>query len=379
MKGLLNDISSFIVMDILEKAKEIESRGEKVIHLEIGEPDFDTPQCIKEAAKKALAEGKTKYTHSLGIHQLREELANFYFKKYKIDLSPERIIITLGSSAALLLLCAALLERGDEVILSNPYYPCYPNFIKMFEARPVYSPIKEEEGFQLNIERIKKLIKDTTKAIFVNSPSNPAGVVLSKDVLRKIAELPIHIISDEVYHGLTYGQRAYSMLEFTDKAFIIGSFSKIFAMTGWRIGYTIVPKEYVRQIQKLQQNFFISASEFTQWAALAALKEAEEDVKKMVKIYNQRREFLIKGLRNIGFNIKYEPTGAFYVLANAKYLNPNSYHLSIDLLTKIKVATTPGIDFGAEAEGYLRFSYANSIENIEEALKRLRIYVQQTI
>ncbi len=371
------EIPPFIVMDVLEKAQDLERNGEHIIHLEVGEPDFDTPECINEACYRAICEGKTHYTHSLGLIELREAIAENYWNQYKVKVSPEQILIASGTSPAMLLLFAALLEPDDEVILSNPYYPCYPNIIQFVDGVPVFVKVLEEEGFQYLPEMIEEKLTPKVKGIMINSPSNPTGNVMPPERMKAIANFSSYIISDEIYHGLVYEGDAHSILEFTDRAFVINGFSKLYAMTGWRLGYLIAPKEFIRPMQKIQQNLFISASSFAQWGALAGLKEAERDVQKMRETYNQRRCFLIPRLKEIGFGITVEPTGAFYVLANAKRFSSDSYRLAFDILNEAKVGVAPGIDFGSNAEGYLRFSYANSLENIEEGMNRLERYLER--
>lgn len=371
------DIPPFIVMDVLEKAQELERRGEPIIHLEVGEPDFDTPKCINEAAYRAIGQGKTHYTHSMGLIELREAIVEDYQKKYRVEVSPEQIVITSGTSPAMLLLFAALIEPGEEIILSNPYYPCYPNIIRFVDGVPIFVEVFEEEGFQYLPEMIQEKMGPKVKGIMINSPSNPTGNVMPKERMREISKFSPYLISDEIYHGLVYEGEEHTILEFTDRAFVINGFSKLYAMTGWRLGYVIAPKEFVRPMQKIQQNLFISASSFSQWAALAGLKEAEDDVKKMRETYDQRRRFLIPKLRELGFGITVEPTGAFYVLANAKRFSKDSYRFAFDLLTEAKVAVAPGIDFGSNAEGYLRFCYANSLENLKEGVNRLATYLQR--
>ncbi len=371
------EIPPFIVMDVLEKAQEFERMGEKVIHMEVGEPDFDTPKCINEACYRSICEGKTHYTHSLGLIELREAIAEDYLKKYQVKVSPEQILVTSGTSPALLLLFAALLEPNDEVILSNPYYPCYPNIIRFVEGLPVFVEVFEEEGFQYLPEMIEEKLSPRVKGIMINSPSNPTGNIMSPERMAKIAQFSPFIISDEIYHGLVYEGKAHSILEFTDRAFVINGFSKLYAMTGWRLGYVIAPKEFIRPMQKIQQNLFISASSFAQWGALVGLKEAQKDIQKMKETYDRRRRFLIPKLRELGFGITVEPTGAFYVLANAKRFLKDSYRFAFDILKEAKVGIAPGIDFGTNAEGYLRFSYANSMENIEEGMNRLERYLKK--
>ncbi len=371
------EIPPFIVMDVLEKAQEFERMGERVIHLEVGEPDFDTPECINEACYRSICEGKTHYTHSLGLIELREAIAEEYWKNYRVKVSPEQILVASGTSPALLLIFAALLEPNDEVVLSNPYYACYPNIIRFVEGSPVFVEVLEEEGFQYLPEMIEEKMSPRVKGILINSPSNPTGNVMSPERMAKIAQFSPFIISDEIYHGLVYEGKAHSILEFTDRAFVINGFSKLYAMTGWRLGYVIAPKEFIRPMQKMQQNLFISASSFSQWGALVGLKEAEKDVQKMKETYDRRRKFLIPRLRGLEFGITVEPTGAFYILANAKRFSTDSYKFAFDILKEAKVGTAPGIDFGSKAEGYLRFSYANSMENIEEGMNRLERYLER--
>ncbi len=245
------DISSFIVMDVLEKANEMDSQGQDVIHLEVGEPDFDTPACIRSAACRAMDEGHTHYCHSLGLPELRQAIGNYYRRTYDVAVDPDNVVITPGTSPAMFLLFAALLEPDDEVIISDPHYACYPNFIKFVQGRVVTVPVYEEDGFQYRPEAIKEKITDRTKAIFVNSPSNPTGNLLSATRMQTISDLGPAIVSDEIYHGLVYEGREKSILEFSDRAFVLNGFSKLFAMTGFRLGYLIAPPEFIRPIQKM--------------------------------------------------------------------------------------------------------------------------------
>ncbi|HEC31941.1 MAG TPA: pyridoxal phosphate-dependent aminotransferase [Deltaproteobacteria bacterium] len=372
-------INPFMVMEVLERAQAMEKCGQRVIHLEVGEPDFDTPEPIKEAAIKAIKDGKTGYTHSLGLRELREAIAGYYCKTYQLsDLDPEQVIVTSGTSPAMLLAFAAILEPGDEIIISDPHYACYPNFVKFFRGNPTTIPIYDDSGFQYNVEDIKQKLTSRTKGILINSPSNPTGTLLSEETLKSLSKLDILVLSDEIYHGLTYGEKAHSMLEYTNNCIVFNGFSKLYAMTGWRLGYLIVPKDLIRPIQIMHQNFFISANSISQWAGVAALTEPEVEkyIREMVEIYDRRRKVLIKGLKELGFGIQSEPNGAFYVLANARKFTTNSYDFAFKILEKACVGVTPGIDFGENAEGYIRFAYANSLKNIEEALSRLRQFLK---
>ncbi|MDA8137430.1 MAG: pyridoxal phosphate-dependent aminotransferase [Desulfobacteraceae bacterium] len=373
----VEQMTSFIVMDVMEKSAELERAGVDIVHLEVGEPDFDAPPCVTEAVCKALKDGCTHYTHSLGTYDLREAICANYHEKYKVVVHPDQIVVTSGSSPAIFMVCAALIEAGDEVILSDPRYACYPNFINFVQGRCVDVPVSEQEGFQYTPELIQAKLSPRTKAIFINSPANPTGTLLSAERMRAISQLGPYILSDEIYHGLVYEGKAHSILEFTDHAFVINGFSKLFAMTGLRLGYAIAPKPFMRSLQKIHQNFFISANAAVQKAGVAALACAQSDVARMVAIYDQRRRYMIQRLRQLGFTILVEPTGAFYVFVNARHLSHDSYALAFDILEKAHVGVTPGIDFGPGGEGFLRFSYANSLENIKEGLNRLEKYIQR--
>ncbi len=370
------EISPFLVMDVLERACAMACEGIDVIHLEVGEPDFDTPQCVKEAIFKALEDGFTHYTHSLGCLELREAICEHYHATYAVSAHPDQVVVTSGTSPAMLLLFAALLEKGDQVVISDPGYACYPNFVKFVEGVPVTVPVYEEDGFQYRPEAIERKITPRTKAILINSPSNPTGNLLSTERIRAIAAFSPLVISDEIYHGLVYEGQEHSILEFTEDAFVLNGFSKLYAMTGLRLGYLIAPKSFVRPIQKMQQNFFISANAAVQIAAITALKETGEDVARMKRIYDERRRYMIGRLKELGLGITVEPTGAFYVFANARHISNDSYALAFDILEKAHVGVTPGIDFGGNGEGYIRFSYANSMEHIIEGLNRLEGYLE---
>jgi aspartate/methionine/tyrosine aminotransferase len=368
-------ITPFLVMDILERAKELERQGESVIHLEVGEPDYDTPAVVKEAAYRAMAAGETQYTHSQGLLELRETLCQHYWDRYRVSVQPEQFIVTSGTSPAVILIFGALLDPGDEVLLPNLHYACYPNVLRLVDAVPRYVPVREADGFQLNPEELGPYLTPRTKAVLVNSPGNPTGTLMSAAHLARLAELPPYVISDEIYHGLVYEGQEHSILEFTDRAFVINGFSKVYAMTGWRLGYLLAPMDFIRPLQKLMQNFFISANPFVQRAGIAALTQAGDEIEAMRAAYDARRRFLLAGLARLGFTIPVPPTGAFYVFVNARHLSSDSYALAFDILEKAKVGVAPGIDFGPGGEGFLRFSYANSLENLEEALRRLEVYL----
>ena len=371
------DIPPFVVMDVLEKAQGMERNGISVIHLEVGEPDFDAPACVTEALIKAISDGHTHYTHSLGIVELREAICRHYDDTYGATVHPDQVLVTNGTSPGFFLVLSALLNAGDEVIISDPHYCCYPNFINFIGGIPVTVPVFEQDGFQYRAGRIKEKISSRTRGILINSPSNPTGNLLSASRMRAIAEFSPYLISDEIYHGLVYEGTANSILEFTDRAFVFNGFSKLYAMTGLRLGYVIAPRPFMRALQKIQQNFFISANAPVQYAGIAALTGARADTDRMRSIYDERRKYMLDRLLAMGFGIAVPPTGAFYVFANAKHIDPDSYRLSLDILENVHVACTPGIAFGRNGEGYLRFSYANSLDNIQEGMNRLQMYLKE--
>lgn len=374
----IRKLKSFIAMDILEELERRRAAGRPVISFSIGEPDLPPADSVLETCKQAIEERFTKYTSSLGLMELRQEIAGHYQKKYGVQVDPEQIIVTEGTSPAMLLTFAVLLSPGDDVIVSNPHYPCYPAFIQFLKGRPNYVGVREEDGFQYRPEAIRKKITRRSRAIVINSPSNPTGNLLPEEAMRKIADLGSRnrwIISDEIYHGLVYEGRERSILEFTDRAFVLNGFSKAYAMTGFRLGYVIAPKPFIRTMQILHQNFYISANSFVQRAGITALREGQTHLQKMKGIFNERRRAMLETLKQIGFTIAVEPTGAFYVFANAKKFTKNSYQFAWDLLKKTDVGVTPGIDFGTGGEGYLRFSYATSVENIKEGLNRIGTFL----
>ena len=370
------DVTPFLAMEIMERAKQLETQGREIIYLCLGEPDFPTPEPIVNTARKAMLAGETRYTHSLGRIELREALSDHYQQRYGVTVDPEQIIVSSGTSPLMLLLFAALCNPGDEVILTDPGYACYPNFIRFVGGQPRFLKTRPEQGFQPQAEEVKILINERTRALLINSPANPAGSVLSGEELEKLAGLPIPLVSDEIYHGLTYEGDERSILEFTQEAFVLGGFSKAYAMTGWRLGYLIAPQSAVRALQTFHQNVLISANSFVQLAGVTALRECGSYVAEMRAEYNRRRRHLIPRLEQIGLKVHTRPVGAFYVLADARHISNDSLALAREILEATGVAVTPGIDFGQGAEGFLRFSYANSMDNLDKAVKRIGEYLQ---
>ena len=374
-------ITPFIVMDVLEEIQRMESQGIDVVHMEIGEPDFNVPECVNRVSVEALCQNETSYTASLGDIRLREAIRDYHKRTYGTDVDPARILVTSGTSPAMLLLFSALIDPGDEVIVSDPHYACYANFVHYVQGVPVTVDVFEEDGFVYTPEAIREKITPKTKAIFINSPSNPTGNVIPEQRMKEIVavaeEHGLYIISDEIYHGLTYEGKDHSIFEFTDRAFVLNGFSKLFAMTGLRLGYLIAPPEFIRPLQVLQQNFFICANSVIQLAGAAALSDADKETDMMRNTYNERRKFVLGRLKDMGLGITVEPTGAFYVFANAKHISNDSYNLAFDILKKAHIGVAPGIDFGKNGEGYLRFSYCNSMENLKTGMDRMEGYLRE--
>jgi aspartate/methionine/tyrosine aminotransferase len=371
-------VKSFMAMDILARAQELEKSGGKVIHLEVGEPDFDTPLVAQEAAIEAIRSGKTHYTHAMGMMELREAICEHYLKEYGVNISPDRILVTSGTSPALLMIMMAMVEKGEEVILSNPRYACYSNFVEAAGGRVVDVLTHPEDGFLYRADDISRALTPRTRGIFINSPSNPTGIVMSEQNLKDVARFDgQYIISDEIYHGLVYEGRAHSILEYTDRAFVINGFSKLYAMTGWRLGYVIFPREFAGAMERIHQSFMISANSFVQVAGIAALTKAGADVERMKRLYDERRRYMLSRFEAMSLPVHVKPTGAFYVFADARDFCRDSYAEAFSILEKTHVGVTPGIDFGSGGEGFLRFSYANSIENIKEGMNRIEAYLKE--
>lgn len=362
----------FRAMQLLAEARKLESQGRDIVHMELGEPDFRTPHHIIEAAFRAAEDGFTSYTPAEGLLELREALSNYYLDQYGVFVHPDRFIITTGSSPSLWMVFSAILENGDRVLMTDPHYACYPNDVRYIGGDPVTFQVYAEDGFRIDPEQIRDKIKDA-KALLINSPANPTGAVIEPKDLEATAQLPVeHIVSDEIYHRIVYGIKAHSILAFRPDAFVVSGFSKLYAMTGWRLGWIVCPQVFVEPLRRVHQNLFLCASAFVQKAAVSALNGPQDEIGEMVQTYDRRRIFILSALRDMGFSIPVEPRGAFYILADARHLDPNSEYLSHRLLHEAGVAVTPGIDFGSAAEGFLRFSYATSIERIVEGMDRLK-------
>jgi aspartate/methionine/tyrosine aminotransferase len=357
----------------MERAVELERQGASVLHLEFGEPDFPPPEAVIEACARALQSGETRYTESRGILELREAIARDHEQRSGVAVDPGRIIVTNGTSPAMLLVFSLLVDPGDEVLIPTPHYACYPNFIRVAGGKPVFVPTSPEDGYRVDLERVRAHLSPRTRAVIVASPANPTGAMQDAATLRGLAELGVPLVSDEVYHGLVYGEaRAHSALGMSEDVFVLDGFSKRYAMTGFRLGYVIAPERAVRRLQSMAQNLFLSTTHFVQRAGIAALEHGAETVRAMREAYDRRRHLMLDGVRELGMDVAREPQGAFYVFADARRFDTDSRRLAFDLLDRAHVAVTPGVDFGQEGEGFLRFSYAAADATIREALERLK-------
>jgi (5-formylfuran-3-yl)methyl phosphate transaminase len=368
-------VRPFVVMDVVARAKELERAGRDIVRMDVGDPDFPTPAVITKAAEAAMESGDTGYTQSAGLPDLRDAIAERFATKYGIAVDRDDIVVTQGTSPAMLLLFGTLLDPGDEVIISDPCYPAYPNYVSFLGGVPVRVPARAEDAFRMRIEDIEAAVTSRTRCIMINSPSNPMGTVLPAEDLAALAGVAerhgLYIASDEIYHGLDFAGTDHTILEYTHRAFVLNGFSKLFAMTGWRLGYLVAPRQFVRPAEVIQQNFFLCANHFVQVAGVTALAQAGPDVERMRGMFDERRRYLVPALREIGLKIHHEPTGAFYVFADAREWGEDSLALTYRLIEEAGVAVAPGIDFGPGGEGFLRISYATSIERLREGVARL--------
>jgi len=370
---------------ILQKAKMLEREGYDVIHFEIGEPDFDTPEHIKEAAAKALKEGYTHYTPSPGILELREAISEYLEEEFKVEYGPDEIIATPGGKAAIFYALATVVEEGDEVIIPDPAFPAYESVIRFLNAKPVFVRLKEENDFRMIPEDVEAKVTDKTKAVVINSPHNPCGSVLTRGDVEGLAEIALRhnlvLITDDVYHKIIYDgfehESVVSIPEVRDRVLLLNSLSKTYAMTGWRIGYIAADRRFIERMVVLQNNLVSCLPAFVQKATVAALRGPQDFVKKMVDEYRRRRDVIVDGLNRIrGFKCK-KPLGAFYVFPNVKGVGMDERELVEYLLREAKVATLHGSAFGLGGEGYLRFSYATSVDLIKTGLERIKVAVEK--
>ena len=365
-------IDPFLAMEVMERALELERAGAQVIHLEIGEPEFPAPTAAVEAARQALASEPSRYTDSRGTLELREAIARNHTERSGSEVAPERVLVAAGTSPALLLVLTYLLDPGDEVVLGTPHYACYPNLIRAAGGVPVFVETRAEDGYPLRAVDVRRALTSRTRAIVVSSPANPTGAIQTRADLEALHALGVPLVSDEIYDGLVYdGARVTSALELGDDVFVLDGFSKRYAMTGFRLGYAIAPKGAQRALQSLAQNLFISVASFAQRAGIAALEHGAATTAAMREAYGARRGLLIDGLTRLGFAVPVAPRGAFYVFADARRFGADSRKLASKLLEQAHVAVTPGVDFGAAGEGFLRFSYTAPDAQIHEAIERI--------
>jgi aspartate/methionine/tyrosine aminotransferase len=368
-------------MELLARARELEAAGRTIVHMEIGEPDFPTAQPICDAGIRAIETGKLFYTPALGIPELRAAISRYYQQRYGVAVPASRIIITSGASGALLLAIGVLIDPGDEVVMADPGYPCNRNFVRMMGGVPAEVAVGAESAYQLLPEMVASAWTPRTRAVMVASPSNPTGTLMPEESLRAIAatarERGGALIVDEIYHGLVYGGEYTTALKHSDDAFVINSFSKYFNMTGWRLGWMVVPDAYVREFDKLSQNIYLSAPSIAQHAALAAFEPATLAILEERRTeFRARRDFLVPALRELGFRIPVIPDGAFYIYADCSALTRDSFAFARDLLETSGVAITPGADFGANAAAHhVRFAYTNAIPVLTEGVARIRKFI----
>jgi len=373
------DIEPFRVVEMLTRAGELQAAGVDVVHMEAGEPDFPTLPQVVAAAKAALDAGHTSYSPAAGIPQLREALSRWYRQQHNLEVPAERIMITPGGSGALLLMSALLVNPGQGILMTDPGYPCNRHFLRLVEGRAQLVPVSPAQRFQLTAPIAEQYWRDNTVGVMVASPSNPTGTALTTDEMQALLALCQarggYLIVDEIYQDLVFGDAAASVLSMTDQAFVLNSFSKYFGMTGWRLGWMVAPEQAIPALEKLAQNLFISMSTPTQYAALAAFEpEALAVLEQRKKEYAQRRSYLLKELRAIGFGIEAEPVGAFYIYANIRGLTQlDSKDFCLQLLEEHGIAITPGADFGSHlASEHVRFAFTTSLEKLQEAVRRLR-------
>lgn len=374
------DIAPFYVMELLSRAQALEAAGRSVIHLEVGEPDFATPQPIVDAGVAALR-GRLPYTQALGLPALRAAVSAYYAQRFGVEVDAARIVITAGASAALLLALGVLIDPGDQVLLTDPGYPCNRQFVRALEGQPVSLPVNAASHYQLTASMIERAWHARTAAVLLASPANPTGTVVPMPMLREIHAVVRArggaLIVDEIYQGLVYDSEPQTALSFGDDAFIINSFSKYFQMTGWRLGWLVVPSGYVREVEKLAQNLFICASTPAQYAALAAFSPETLAIAEQRRAeFRARRDYLLPALRKLGFDIPLTPEGAFYLYADCSRFTADSQQFAWNLLEQTGVAITPGLDFGSnETKRYVRLSYCAALPVLEEAVSRLRKFL----
>jgi aspartate/methionine/tyrosine aminotransferase len=378
------DIEPFHVMDVQNRAHELEARGRRIVHMEIGQPDFPAPPLVVDAAVEAIRTRRLGYTDSIGIPELRQAISDHYREHLGAAVPPSRIVVTAGASGAFLLALGALVDPGDEVLMPDPCYPCNRHFVRLFEGRPRTIPVDEGSRYQLTAADVRSNWSRATRGVLLASPSNPTGTSIPREELREIVEsvrrLSGFVLVDEIYQGLVYDGMASSVLDFADDVFVVNSFSKYFCMTGWRLGWIVAPEPHVREIEKLAQNAFICAPAPAQYAALAAFHpETLAVLEQRREEFRRRRDFMVPALRSLGFRIPLMPQGAFYIYAGCEKFSGDSSRFSLQVLEEAGVAITPGLDFGSNApERHVRFAYTRALEDLEEGVDRIARMLART-
>lgn len=372
-------VSDFKVMSVMQRALELEAQGRKIVHMEVGEPDFSSAEPIITAAKLALDKGLTQYTSAAGIEPLRKSISNLYRTQHNLEIDYRRILITPGASGGLTLLANMLVGPGDGVLLTDPAYPCVRNFIHLMNAEPQLMPVSMEQNFQPTLADLEKHYNKNSCGLWLASPSNPTGAIIKASQLAQACSWArsknIHVLVDEIYHGLHYVDDLPCVLEIDQSAFVVNSFSKYFGMTGWRLGWIVVPEDYIDTATKLAQNLYISASSIAQYAALGAFTpQAQVIFERRRNAFKDRRDYLAKALADIGFKIPDEIQGAFYIYADISRFSKNSEEFCQFLIEEHGVAVTPGTDFGDhESKQHVRFAFTTSMEELELGVKRMRL------
>ncbi|RPI44291.1 MAG: pyridoxal phosphate-dependent aminotransferase [Betaproteobacteria bacterium] len=374
-------IAPFHVMEILARARELERQGRSIIHMEIGEPDFETPEPVLAAARRALGERSMHYTPALGLPELRQAIAAHYRLRYGVAIDWRRIIVTSGSSGALLLALGVLVDPGARVLLADPGYPANRHFVRVLNGEPVGIAVDASSHYQLSPGTIAAHWDANTVATLIASPSNPTGTLISHEALqaihREVAARGGTLLVDEIYHGLTYGTEPRTALEIAEDIFVINSFSKYFGMTGWRIGWLVAPPGMVDAIERMAQNVYLAVSTPAQYAALAAFGPDNLAILEQRRsVLRERRDYLVEALRRLDFDVPVVPEGAFYVYANCARLTGDSFDLGKRLLEEAGVAVTPGVDFGSHrAREHVRFAYTTRVERLREAVVRMERFL----
>jgi aspartate/methionine/tyrosine aminotransferase len=379
----LQSIAPFHVMALLARARQLEAEGRSIVHMEIGEPDFVTPEPIVQAGIAALRDGRTHYTPACGLAALREAIAGHYQDAFGVSVSPDRILVTPGASGALQLITAALVDPGSQVLMTDPGYPCNRNFVYLYGGEPALVPVTAEQAYQLDAAALSACWSDTTVAALIASPSNPTGTVLPRagmaEVLEAVRARSGYLIVDEIYQNLYYGDKPYTALEFGDDMFVINSFSKYFGMTGWRLGWLVAPESFVKPLGILAQNLFLAAPTIAQYAALTAFRpDTLAILEQRREAFRARRDYLMPALQSLGFGIYQKPEGAFYLYADCSRFSDDSFGFVNELLENAAVAIAPGIDFGTNlAAQHVRFAYTTSMDQLQLGVERIAQFINR--